>query len=142
LEREQRSQYERRDDARMRHGNRRVRAASKQTAVQLQPDEKHVQHDAELRDHAQKRSEVGRKNPGRKLRREAPEERRAQDDPSKDFAENGRLSDRSKQPAEKPSGDDDGGQRRQDMEDRVRSDRYYCAGRRRSGAWRCGHRFT
>src|SRR5258708_34659014 len=105
----------------MRRGDRGVGATAKQTGVQIEPDEKHIQNDTELGDHAEKRPDLGWKDAGRKLRVDASQQRRPEDYSPQNLADDGWLSERAKEPSQQPAGEDDCGERQQDMQERVRS---------------------
>ena len=59
--------------------------------VELEADEEHVEDDAELRDDAQKRRGIGRQDEGGRVRSDAAQQRRPEQDAADDFADHRRL---------------------------------------------------
>ena len=79
--------------------------------VQLEPDQEHVEDDAQLRDDAERRRH-GRRQDERACRGpDRAEQRWPEQDAGNHFADHRRLPDRGEQPAQQAAGDDDRGQR-------------------------------
>ena len=103
--------------------------------IELQPDQEHVQDDAELRDQAQEGGDGGRQDPPGELR---AEQRGPEQNAGDHLADHGRLAQIGKELGQELPGDDDGRERHED----VHEDLGRLGGRlgqRRDGGRRRGH---
>src|ERR1700722_1280927 len=96
-QRQRASQQKRHNNARMRNQNRSLRPPPQQLDVELHPNQEHVQHDADLRNHRQIRHNIARDQPRRSLRRKPSEKRRPQQNSRNNFAHYLRLPQPPKQ---------------------------------------------
>ena len=110
----------------MGHGQRRGGVVAELRRVQLQPDEEHVQHDAELRDRLEGRDDlplrVGVRAGDQRVhrgRRDRPEQRRPEQDAGDDLADDRRLAEVGERPAEDVAESDDRGERGEDVGDDI-----------------------
>jgi hypothetical protein len=90
-ERQRRAEEERRDDARVRDRDRRVRVSAQELRVELEPDEEHEQHDADLRHDAQVRRHRRRHDELVRGRRDQAEQRGPEHEPGHDLTDHRRL---------------------------------------------------
>ena len=103
-------------------------ALAQERRVELDADEEHVEDDADLRQHAEERRDLLRQEERWRRRREAPEQRRSEQDAGQDLADDRRLGEVGEQRADAARDDDDDDQREQHVHERVDVRR----GRRRS----------
>ena len=84
--------------------------------VELEPNQEHVEDDAELGDDPEKWRGIGRQQKRRAVGPEASQQRGPEHDPADHFADHGRLIEPGKQGADEPRGHHDDRQRQQDTE--------------------------
>src|SRR5208282_5854061 len=82
-----RAEQEWRNDARVGDRNCCMAAFAKQRGIELEPDQEHVEDDADLRDYIESRPHRSREKISFRARREAPEQRRTEHDPRENFAD-------------------------------------------------------
>ena len=113
------AQNERHRNACERDSDRGVQLPFQALAIEFDADEKHVQHDAELREHPQRRCDGGRQEKGVGLGRYGAEQRRAEHDARHHFANNRRLAEEAKQRPQHAPGHDDRGERKEQMPEQI-----------------------
>ena len=132
---QQRSEEEGYEDARMRGGHCGMHAVCEQADIEFQPDQEHIQDDAELRDQAQEGGDRGRQDPPGELR---AEQRGPEQNAGDHLPDHGRLAQIGKELGQELPGDDNGRERHEDVQDdRGRLGGHF--GERCDGSRRRGH---
>ena len=90
---------ERQQDAHPAGHDRRHAMAIELLVIELHPDQKEEQHQADRGKRLERAERTGRKERGGEVRGKAPENRRSNDDSADDLADHARLADFERQPA-------------------------------------------